>query len=249
MWEKIESPPRIPSPRTDHTIVSLENGFVVFGGFDGRNRFSDLWCFDLTSLMWKELQPTNLGPTPRFGHSAVVFNSGIFVWGGWDGRKTLDELWRYDLLLSRWDQILPQTGIVPPHRYRHAVGIQGPIMTIFGGVDQDHKRYNDLWRCDLRTGNWSSITTFGTSPAARTFHRGLCVGDHFIITGGYQGEFRLNDTHACYLGPLSPLSLMEIGIVNSTALYVRNAIFYSRAFIKKRPKSQGNAKAFFGLRQ
>ena len=44
-----------PSPRTDHTVVLFEGSLYVFGGFDGKARYNDLYRCKLRDgkFKWK----------------------------------------------------------------------------------------------------------------------------------------------------------------------------------------------------
>ena len=71
------------------------NKLVVFGGFDGKQRYNDLRELDLEILMWKKLPSEGNVPLTRFGHSASVFEQSMFIFGGWDGHETLDDIFQY----------------------------------------------------------------------------------------------------------------------------------------------------------
>ena len=43
MWSGIETSGESPSPRTDHTAVMFDGAMYVFGGYDGKARYNDLW--------------------------------------------------------------------------------------------------------------------------------------------------------------------------------------------------------------
>ena len=48
------------------------------------------------------------------------------------------------------------------HRYRHSAAVcgvgEGAGMWVFGGVDVNHKRFNDLLRFDFRTRRWHEVS-------------------------------------------------------------------------------------------
>ena len=69
-----------PSPRDRHVAFAFGNSFYVHGGFDGHQRVSDFWGFDLSSMTWREV--VVLGgrpPSPRHSHSAVVHRSSVCI--------------------------------------------------------------------------------------------------------------------------------------------------------------------------
>lgn len=42
-WSGIQTQGEPPNPRTDHTVVLYDGAMYVFGGYDGRARYNDLW--------------------------------------------------------------------------------------------------------------------------------------------------------------------------------------------------------------
>ncbi|GBG26391.1 Kelch domain-containing protein 3 [Hondaea fermentalgiana] len=46
---------RVPQPRTDHSMVAYDHRLVVFGGYDGAERFNNTFEFDTRTLTWREL--------------------------------------------------------------------------------------------------------------------------------------------------------------------------------------------------
>lgn len=65
----------IPSQRTDHTVVLWDGRLYVYGGYDGKKRFGDLYkcCIKNKKYKWKEIHAEGALPLNRFGHSAVVY--------------------------------------------------------------------------------------------------------------------------------------------------------------------------------
>lgn len=54
-WLSIELKGEYPSERTDHSVVLYEGNLYVFGGYDGKTRFSDLYKCNLKKgeFVWK----------------------------------------------------------------------------------------------------------------------------------------------------------------------------------------------------
>jgi N-acetylneuraminic acid mutarotase len=84
-----------PSPRTDHTAVLYEGSMYIFGGYDGRSRFNDLYKFKLRQkkYKWSRVKAEGTIPLNRFGHSACVCSNSMFVIGGWNGHDTMDDVY------------------------------------------------------------------------------------------------------------------------------------------------------------
>ena len=52
-------------------------------------------------------------------------------------------------------------------RSHHNAVVHGNDMIVFGGVDSGSVKHNDLWKLDLESKVWASLTPAGTAPAAR----------------------------------------------------------------------------------
>lgn len=207
-----------PQPRTDHIMVLHDTAIYVFGGYDGHTRYDNMFAFDLESQRWSTLNTIGDLPSRRFGHSGTVHtpSAQLIVFGGWDGKDTLNDVHAYHFPTRVWRKIIT-TGASPPHRYRHTSVIFQDALFVFGGVDKQHCRYNDLQRLCLKTFTWTSVATNGFVPSSRTFHRAVSVGNLMYLLGGYDGTDRLHDLYSIHVGPLSPPTLL-----NTTAAYLRH---------------------------
>ena len=126
----------------------------------------------------------------------------MFVFGGWDGAQTLSGLHRFRIRMGHWSDV-EINGPLPPHRYRHtSVLFEGNIF-VFGGVDQEHRRFNDLQCFSIANKTWTNIRLNGEIPT-RSFHSSVVVDDQMFVLGGYDGVNRLNDIHQCSLRPAKP---------------------------------------------
>jgi N-acetylneuraminic acid mutarotase len=67
-------------------------------------------------------------------------------------------------------------------------------MFIFGGIDQQHERFNDILEFDFNTETWSNVVTEGTPPSPRTFHQALFYNGSIHIMGGFDG-WKRNDMY------------------------------------------------------
>lgn len=197
-WTKIFTSGEMPSPRTDHTAVLYENSMYVFAGYDGKNRFNDLRECNLTTFEWTLLAQNGTVPLTRFGHTSVVHNHNMYIFGGWDGHDTLDDLYQYSFASNIWYELRRVIGPRPNPRYRHSCVVYDGSLFIFGGVDKQQQRYNDLYEFHIQKREWSSKRVTGQIPSSRTFHRALIHDDEMYILGGFDGR-RQNDLYVIKL--------------------------------------------------
>ena len=177
-------------------MVLWDGRIYVYGGYDGKKRFGDLYkcCIKNKKYKWKEIQAEGAMPLNRFGHSAVVYQNSMFIFGGWNGHDTMNDIFQYSFLSNYWYEIHRPGGTPPQPRYRHSTVICGSNLYIFGGVDTNQQRFNDVHQFDIEQRRFSKVETSGEMPQPRTFHRAIIYRNVMYIIGGFDGQ-RLNDMH------------------------------------------------------
>lgn len=133
---------------------------LLFGGWDGQQRFNDLWSLDVDTWQWKLLQPAGASPPPRADHSGVMWRycdcghwkDILVVFGGSTVDGLLNDVWLYDVDTATWRQA-HCGGQQPTPRSSHAAAIIKGCMLISGGRTADSLA-NDLWTLDLTTLTW-----------------------------------------------------------------------------------------------
>jgi len=68
----------------------------------------------------------------------------MIVFGGWDGNETLNHIMVYNILENSWKIINDAKGSIKG-RYRHTAVNTDKSMYVFGGIDQDQERFNDIY--------------------------------------------------------------------------------------------------------
>lgn len=99
------------------------------------------------------------------------------------------------------------SGFVYP-RYRHTAVTLGNSMFIFGGVNKEQQRFDDVYELNINLRHWMKVEISAVSPTPRTFHRGVVFDGYFYILGGFDGQ-RQNDMFKMYLQEFSPEDEIE----------------------------------------
>lgn len=73
----------------------------------------------------------------------------MFIFGGWNGHDTMNDIFQYSFLSNYWYEIHRPGGSPPQPRYRHSTVISGSNLYIFGGVDTNQQRFNDVHQFDI----------------------------------------------------------------------------------------------------
>ena len=192
---KPSNPDDPPSKRTDHSMISYEENIYIFGGL-GANKviLGDFKKINSKTLQWKTIKGEGVFIKPRFGHAVGVYSGSMFLFGGWDGTKCLNDLYQYSFLTNIWYELKGTLGEKPLPRYRHEGIVYKNSFYVFGGVNENQNRFNDLFQFVFDRKEWRKIAVNGCIPTPRTFHRMANYGNLMISVGGFDGE-RKNDIY------------------------------------------------------
>ena len=172
----------LPFVRLSHTAIYDSGGdrLIIFGGYNGREFFNDVWALDVSTLSntsWAKLNPTGPWPAPRAQHTAIYddINRRMIVFGGHSFHYNFDDVWALDLTTpgaEAWTQLFPSGQDPSARRWHTAVYDRDQNrMLVFGGGGNGGL-FNDLWSLNLTPGAeaWTPIAVAGTVPAARVQH-------------------------------------------------------------------------------
>ena len=130
-----------------------------------------LWSYNTASRTWDHHGPdadySRGWPAKRYCPAMTSWNGKLYLWGG---RDTVDrspefhnDLWEYDTPTRTWTQLqdtAPGDTGRPLPRYGLGQARVGRYWYLFGGFGSqvgDGPQLNDLWRCDLETGEWACL--------------------------------------------------------------------------------------------
>ena len=98
------------------------------------------------------------------------------------------------------------TGSPPEGRWRHSATTVENAIYIFGGLVDDRKRFNDMYKLNVQGLTWEKVTTNGQQPAPRAHHSATFVkeANGIVIFGGYGGAGKV-------LGECQVLDMESLG--------------------------------------
>eukprot|EP00756_Hemistasia_phaeocysticola_P035354 Hpha_TRINITY_DN16578_c0_g3::TRINITY_DN16578_c0_g3_i1::g.136062::m.136062 len=247
---KCEAPAAAPRPRFGHTAVVYQNSMIIFAGRDSRC-FGDLWMYSFTDRRWTEIaqpQDDNHRPIPRAGHTAAVVGSQMFIFGGVGDHANsgthslwLNDLWSFDLNSLVWRRIHFGPGQrMPDRRKGHTAQVFGGRMYVYGGGQDDHTMFSDLWEFNPALEEWIERRHDGYQPQARMYHvsavtpsgRLLVFGGRAQTQSGFLNDVFQVDLHSFNCVKLDPAGTPPTHRMCSTAIYHNNvlAIFTGGSF-------------------
>ena len=200
-WEQLAPVGSPPAPRRGHTAIydPAEHRVLVFGGYDDRVFYNDVWSLSLSgATAWELLTPTGTPPPARYGHAAVYdpVRQRMVVFGGYNG-NFLDDAWVLDLSGAPAWAPMNDVGERPRIRDFHTI-IYDPTndrIVLYAGNDGDPLA--DVWELRLSGpgvppggGLWKAL-----GPRARLSYHGSYdpVREDLVVFGGW-GRAYFNDT-------------------------------------------------------
>jgi N-acetylneuraminic acid mutarotase len=196
-WTQL-APPVSPDARSRHSMATVGNKVVLFGGaplFNGvpvrRTVSNDTWEWDGSN--WTRLTPATRPPA-RHGAAMATCGEKAVMFGG-NGQQApspqqyLRDMWEWDG--STWKQ-LPPSG--PSTRSDHAMVTLGSEIVLVGGTD-GYRRFGDeslgrsiptfpldTWTWDGQA--WRLRSRPIEPPVARIGHAMASLDDELVLFGG-----------------------------------------------------------------
>eukprot|EP00392_Amoebophrya_sp_AT5.2_P010688 g10753.t1 len=217
-WIPISTRTRSPKPRFGHSACVFENSMYVFGGWDGHVTLSELQEYNFATNSWQLVTSNDAASSDVVGGTGsrayFAATESLAPPGGDNHQNAVSTVGGDNSSGSTssapcsFQTIRMVTGPGPSARYRHSAVVLSDSMYVFGGVDKDQRRFNDLHQFDFVDRVWVQVDTHIASvpqqikPTSRTFHRAAAddVSGNMWILGGFDGN-RQNDLHAIKLVP------------------------------------------------
>lgn len=150
----------------------------LFAGWGGQQPSvvlsNQLWSYDVVRSRWEfhgSQGSSKEWPAKRYCPAVTSWQERLFLWAGRD-TESLDpqwynDLWSYDPETARWEQLAENgpggtddSSSRPAARYGMGaarIGADWYIMGGFGNETGNAPQWNDLWRLDLRGGDWTLL--------------------------------------------------------------------------------------------
>jgi len=199
----------VPTPRSNHAMVSCGEHVLVFGGWsiDNMTPLSHCELLHSDTLCWTHCSTRgSREPDPR-GNPSLVYRrncNSVVLFGGWNGVHALDDLWFLDMNTWQWIDVSRHKSngkLWPKSRTDHTSVLwekdETDIMLVFGGNIEGFGPCSELWAfhfCGDERSNptWRNMKVHGPSPPARTSHASTIVGRgisaKMVIVGGTTSE-------------------------------------------------------------
>lgn len=229
-WVQVNPTTTSPAARFEHAETVVGSKIVVFGGWDGRRCFNDLWIFDTEAFTWMTPKTAGTPPSPRHGGQIQLFPDGrLFIFGGHavpDPQNGIKAAYHADARVLDTETMVwsrPRiTGKLPSGRYGHSLCRVGNHVALVGGwagvrrsmvfeylpvpdnfEERDVSMLSDyLHFLNIETMDWSAPAFTGVDHPHRYGHSCTLVGEYLFVFGGWDGNRPL--------GELQVLNMAEV---------------------------------------
>jgi len=207
------------TPRSGAFAFTVGNKGYIGTGFDGDDRLTDVWSYDMDGNFWSQL--ASFPGSARSSTAAFTVNGNGYVGLGYDGDIELRDFYKYDIGANTWDSITPFAG--SPRRGAVAFNSEnaGYVGTGFDG-DNDKK---DFWKFDPSSNTWSELVGFGGNKRrdAATF----TLGDKVYLGTGVSNGQNQDDFWVFDLESETWTALLDLDDDDDYAIIRNNAVGFS----------------------
>eukprot|EP00002_Diphylleia_rotans_P000457 TRINITY_DN1023_c0_g1_i11.p1 TRINITY_DN1023_c0_g1~~TRINITY_DN1023_c0_g1_i11.p1 ORF type:complete len:2307 (+),score=387.96 TRINITY_DN1023_c0_g1_i11:43-6963(+) len=203
-----------PVVRINHAAGEYDDGFVIFGGMDFKNRLlGDVWYYNTTKNNWSMLSGAVVGGPKIHSAASAIFGDNLVIVGGFgDSGVRINSTWVYQIGTNSWIQ--PRNDSVSnylPRLSGHGLIKTGDFVMLYGGSSEGFVNPNVIVMrpglCHLDV----PVIVYG-SRTGQYFEDGSDTGD---ILGGSSCQFIFEKTNAI---------LLNTSLVSSDIVYLENAV-------------------------
>lgn len=171
----------------------------MFGGFNGKEVFNDLFRFTISDETWHIVPPTEISwPKARTGHAACLDNAHggrFYLFGGSGkliGQENMNDLWVFEHGSFREVLLGGPKTFRPPGMYGHSLSYVNNSLFVIGGTT-GFDYFKDVYKFDIASHLWQKVQTSGYSLEPRYKHTATAMGDRIIVVGGVNQNLRLGN--------------------------------------------------------
>ncbi len=167
----------LPQQIQDFAFAAGAGRIFVIGGRQGNVISAGIWFYAPERGLWVELPDL---PETRIGHSAVVVNNHLYVFGGIGGSQ---QVLRLDLSSNQWETENWQSlAAMPDPGSRMALAVDGELIYLLGGIDEQGQEQNAVRIYNTSTGKWKAGVAL---PYAVSSAMAGVLSDGLHIVGGF----------------------------------------------------------------
>jgi len=172
-------------PRTDAVAFTIGDKAYLATGYDGEDRYNDLWEYDSEKDFWQ--QKSQFPGLARNGAVAFGTENKGYIGTGYDGYEKLKDFWEYDPISNEWTQKADFAGSARYGAVSFSIANKGYI-----GTGYDGNTLKDFWQYNPESDAWTQIVSIGGSKrrdAVSFVINGMAYVGTGLNNGSYISDF------------------------------------------------------------
>lgn len=195
LWSSPRTTGIVPYSRDGHSACIIGTCMYIFGGYEEEfERFSqEVYALDLETMYWTYIITKGESPPYTDFHTGTAIGNRMYVFGGRSDRAAPNtsehdyypnEIMYLDTDSCMWVSPVV-SGNVPLGRRSHSAFLYNNELFIFGGYNAlVNQHFNDLYKFNPFTCNWSVVKTVGVCPKERRRQVCIVVENKMYLFGG-----------------------------------------------------------------
>ncbi|KII62177.1 Kelch domain-containing protein 10 [Thelohanellus kitauei] len=212
---------RIPKPRSGHSMTSVREFLVVYGGFTNLSNmvYNELWTYNTLRCIWKRYRIPLEVKNICLSSSICASGNTVYMFGGtgfpFSVRMT-NSLISFNVVTGTWEILSPYIDDndqnTPSPMYGCFIFYYNQCIYAIGGT-QGYEYFDTIHKFCLKTSRWSLVAQNGPKPPPDYRIFGAVFNNKFYSFGGSLltgtkrfSEARIFDlsTNKWIITPLSP---------------------------------------------
>ena len=170
--------------RSDASSFTINNKGYLVGGYDGKERFTDTWEYDMDANNWTQKAP--FPGVARNSGIAFTLNGKGYYGTGYDGENNLKDFWEYDPATNSWTQKADFPSTARYGALAFAIGDKGYV-----GCGYDGNYQKDIYAYNPNSNTWEQSISIGGSK--RMGGTAFVVNDIAYVCGGQNNAEYVDD--------------------------------------------------------
>lgn len=183
-----------PPPRSVHSVCLYNDLIYIYGGWDSRKCFNDLWSLDVEQKKWTKVEyvqsdeTTKVTPPATRYHAVAVYGDYMYICTGFLMDGHCNEMYRFHFINRTWE-IVNTKGEAPSGRSRSRAVVYKDRMYLLGGFNmQRRSSLGDFYEFNFKTHTWKRV--YASNIPTISQHSFDLYGNTIFTFGGFHEKAR-----------------------------------------------------------
>ncbi|OMJ75088.1 hypothetical protein SteCoe_25866 [Stentor coeruleus] len=231
VWSSVTMQGKVPSPRASFAC-NQPNGdiFVLYGGKDNDNVYSDLYTFRAATNYWTEFTSLTNSPAPRYNACMANDNYKVYIIGGQNTQTSFKEIWYYDYIKLSYIYVSKYLSFsIIKHKCWASKKNGSVVLNIIGGGSfEDHPNLN-WYQIEIDDNFYNISIKLSSDYFINTDNDLIVAEEHFyIIYGSIMSKYVKSDIVKVKIitGEIEIINLpQDSGTYGHSACHWKDAIY------------------------